>query len=82
MPKLSSSTIKTVHTISEKTKDGSIMKICEHLLSSADDVENAMNVFIEDAQFYAPFQSSELGELLIAISKDVTTKIQYKKPKR
>ncbi len=82
MAKLSSSTIKTIKHISSKSNDDNLCKMCEHLLSSTDDVENAMNTLIEDTAFYKPFLSSELGEIFVALSKDVTEKIIYKRPKR
>ena len=82
MTKISATTIKSIQYISTRTKEEVITKICDHLLESQNDLENAMNILIEDSNFYKPFYSADLGELLVALSKDVVTKIQYKRPKR
>jgi len=82
MKALSATAIKSIQYISRTTKEEVIMKICDHLLESKNDLENAMNILIEDANLYKPLYSADLGELLVALSKDVVTKIQYKRPNR
>lgn len=80
--KISASGIKTIQTISSKTKDEVIKKMCDHIIESNNDLENAMNVLIQDAAFYKPLFSADLGEIFVTISKEVNQKIQYKNPKR
>ena len=82
MKPLSATAIKTIQSISARTNDELICKMCDHLLESKDDLENAMNVLIEDSALYKPLESPDLGELLIALSKEMTNKIMYKRPKR
>ena len=79
---LSATAISTIQGISRATNDESICKMCDHILESRNDLENAMNILIEDAKMYKPLKSEFLGELLIALSKDVIEKIIYKKPRR
>lgn len=82
MKPLSASTIKVINSINARTKDALICKICEHLLKSTNDINNAMNILIEDCALYRPLESADLGELIVALSKDVTNKILYKRPIR
>lgn len=82
MKPISASGIKTIQHISTKTKEEVIKKICDHIIESKDDLENAMNVLIQDAAFYKPLLSADLGEIFVTLSKEVNQKIQYKNPKR
>lgn len=55
--------------------------MCEHVLEQRNDVEEAVNVLLKDSNFYRPFKSAELGEMLVAISSDAI-KIQMKMTKK
>ncbi len=79
---ISATGIKAIQHISVKTKEEVIKKMCDHIIESKDDLENAMNVLIQDASFYKPLLSSDLGEMFVTLSKEVNQKIQYKNPKR
>ena len=82
MKTISATAIKTIQSISVRTKDEVIKKMCDHILDSKNDVENAMNILIQDAAFYKPLFSADLGEIFVTMSKEVNQKIQYKFPKR
>lgn len=79
---ISATGIKAIQHISAKTKEEVIKKMCDHIIDSKDDLENAMNVLIQDAAFYKPLLSPDLGEIFVTLSKEVNQKIQYKNPKR
>lgn len=82
MKSISVTAIKTIQSISIKTKDETIKKMCDHIIDSKNDLENAMNILIQDAAFYKPLFSADLGEMFVTMSKEVNQKIQYKSPKR
>lgn len=85
MPKpkaMSATAVKALEGIARQTKEELVSKMCDHLLDSRNDIENAVNTFLQDAALYPLFSEPAICDILVILAKEVDKKFYIKYPRR
>ena len=83
--KISDKTQRLINKIgikSEQKGNINFRKLCDHILDSANDIENAMKILIEDAALYKPYYEDDLSVIFINLAIELVKSGKYIPAKR